>query len=128
MVDDDVLTFNPPKLTHPLPERLMEMRISARRGVRKITYPVYLPRVLRPGGDGRSEQPPNRHAGEKLDAPTSPHADPPIYGCQIIRRQISALNQLLRRNVPRREHLRESLAYLNAPAIAGELRSADRCA
>src|SRR5262245_6921008 len=76
MVDDDVLTFNPPKLTHPLPERLMEMRISARRGVRKITYPVYLPRVLRPGGDGRSEQPPNRHAGEKLDAPASPHANP----------------------------------------------------
>src|SRR5262245_56781197 len=55
-VDGDVLPFNPPELAQPFAERLKEMWVTSRRGVRKITDPVYLPGLLRLRRERRGEE------------------------------------------------------------------------
>src|SRR4029453_13419209 len=54
IVDDDVLAFNPPELTEPLPERL-NWRRGGRAG-RENAYSVDFARRLRPGGQRRGEE------------------------------------------------------------------------
>src|SRR5262245_28645457 len=97
-VDGNFLPFNPPELTQPLSESLMEMWVTRGRGVRKITYPECPLRVLRLAGDRRGKQAPDRHAAEKSDEISPPHAMPPdLCECQSIRWLTSALKQVLQR-------------------------------
>src|SRR5262249_11153258 len=78
-VDGNVLPFNPPELTQPLSEGLMEMWVTRCRGVRKITYPEWPLRVLRLAGNRRGKQAPDRRAAEKPDGISPPHATPPRF-------------------------------------------------
>src|SRR5262249_29602923 len=56
IVDDNILTLNPPALTQPLPERVEEGRHIGRGPPPKKTYPRHLPRRLRLGDERRGEK------------------------------------------------------------------------
>ena len=66
ILDDGVLSFNPPELPpQPLPEYVEPGRVIGTAARPKITYPGNLPRLLRPGGKRRGKCPECESAEER---------------------------------------------------------------
>jgi hypothetical protein len=103
IVDDNILTLNPPELAQPLPECVEQGRPIGRGRQTKKTYPRHLSRLLRVGGERRGEETHGEDSGE-CDTPDH-HAATAVCGfntvptfCQPI---APAANMKFSRGTPR---------------------------
>ena len=89
---DSMITFC--SIAQSVPERVNERCGNGGRGVREPTYPVYLPRLLRPGAERLGERPSGCRAAEERDEFAPPHSSASDSVCNqtIIPRLPSGVN------------------------------------